>query len=230
MSWGFFLDLDVTLATTAWEQLQSVTAAEVPRNWWALTDELNELLTAGGYDDVTFADTMAAIDHGFTSVTGERDTTRVVLLTILDDANEPQRIAKPVAAFCTAAAAAGASGGVQLVNDGSYARHPGIKIMLQSGFVFREEVADDGTLRDALATRLFAPIAERFAKGSGPVEMPMPRAKAKPTAKARPKAKAKPTTKAKPKPRAKAKKRAAAPKPATRKPKPATKKSAKKRR
>lgn len=220
MSWGFYLDLDVTLPTTAWDHLQTVTAAALSRTWWALPDELNELFTAGGYDDVTFADTLAAIDHGFPSVTGERDTTRVVLVTLLDDASEPQRIAKPVAAFCDAAAKAGASGWVQLVNDGGYPRHPGTKVTLQSGFVFREEVPDDGKLRDALATRLFAPVAERFAKGSGPVE----------TSKPRPKPKRTPTTKAKAKARPKATKATARPKPAKRKAKPATKKSAKKRR
>jgi hypothetical protein len=103
MSWGFFLDLDLTLPTAEWKRLQAITGSALPPRWWGFEEsDLDERF--GG---VSFFDAMA-FKKAFTffhdgkscvkRVEEAKGRTSVRLTAHLDRSGDTQ-VAKPIAAL-----------------------------------------------------------------------------------------------------------------------------------
>lgn len=259
MSWGFFLDLDITLPTSAYEELLSITPATLPAGWWGFTDaDLEHTFTGTEFDEMSFERTFGIFEHGdgcSKIVESAGGSTRVRFCMLLDKAGETQS-AKVYAAFANAAATLGGTGYIQLINDGTYGGEAGVKVTLGGGTVARSAIGEDEHLgmMEEIAARAFGrsldgdehandaheeepdpvsePAAKNAAKPAAKKPAKKPAAKSKPSAKSKPAAKTKPAAKAKPA----AKTKPPAKKPAKKKPakpakkKPAAKKPAKKKR
>lgn len=56
MSWGFFLDLNLTLPTKEWTRLAATRTGEhaIAPTWWGFQEpELGTMFTAADFDDMT---------------------------------------------------------------------------------------------------------------------------------------------------------------------------------
>jgi hypothetical protein len=90
-------------------------------------------------------------------VTEQSGVTSVRLIALLDRSGDTE-VAKPVAALFDAAAKAGGSGHIQLVNDGSYRGDGGVCVTIDQGKLVRSRLADARPLCKALVSAVYGPM------------------------------------------------------------------------
>ncbi len=182
MSWGYYLDLELSLPTAEWTRLQSTKGGVLPAKWWGFKNADLEDLYGGldDYDDVTFKKVFTFWTDGKSaakSVTESKGTTTVKLTVVIDRGGDTQ-VVKPVAAFFDAAAAVG-SGRIRLVNDGSASGENGVEVTIADGVLVRSKVVDR-ELRDTLFARVYPDLAATVDKLTS---RPAKKAAKKPSAK-----------------------------------------------
>lgn len=212
MSWGFFIDLDLTLPTARWRQLATTTAADhaVSPGWFGLKDrELEETYLDSEFDDTKLAEALTFFEgEGSLCEVHEGNGTTILRVCQLVDRGSDTGIVKPIAAIFEGAKDV-ATGHIQLVNDGSYSGEDGAILTALNGTVTRKRLKDCNPIVAKLAAATFGDLDELMATFS-----PNAPTKRKPAAKVAKKSAKKSTAK-----------KSATKKPATKKP---AKKSAKK--
>jgi hypothetical protein len=159
MSWGYFLDLELSVPTAAWKRLQAIEGRALPSGWWGFRGaDLEKRFGAGPtFDNVTFKRALAFFKDGKSCskhVSEANGRTTVRLTTLLDRGGDTQ-VARPIAAAFDAAAKDGGAGHIQLVNDGSAPGEPGVVIAIASGALVRERLVDAADRREALSAAVF---------------------------------------------------------------------------
>ena len=141
MSWGYFLDLNLTLPTDEWTRLAQTKTSDhaVTSAWWGFREaELGDMFSAADFDDMTLGDAVAlfarAESVGNVINTGEETTIR--LAQLIDRGGDPS-IAKPIAALVDASKAS-ARGVLRMINDGTYSGEDGIEIEAKDGDLARK--------------------------------------------------------------------------------------------
>jgi hypothetical protein len=217
MSWGFFLDLNLSLPTVTWKRLAKTVLNElpIPVGWWGFEDKaLEYAFSQPLHDDMCFEEIFAWYEHGkdcLREVKTDGDRTHIRFCTILDKSS--LYLSKPFASLVDAARLESADGTISLVNDGTYAGESGVVVKFANGELERERIEDPWPFVERLGTDIYGDIFTEPARAASAAM----KASAKKSAK-------KPAAK---KPAAK---KPAAKKPALKKPakKPAAKKPAKK--
>jgi len=190
MSWGFFLDLDLSVPTKTWKVLQASTPSDLPAGWWGFNeDELEVRFTGDLFDDINVKKVLSLFTDGESSaksITERAATTRIELCTLLDRGGDTQ-VAKPFAALVEAASKVGGVGHIQLVNDGSYSGEAGVRVTLAKGVLVREPVANQRELREVLLARVYPDLEHELEKYRSPTakQRMAPAAKKQQAAKAR---------------------------------------------
>lgn len=159
MSWGYFLDLELSVPTQAWKQLQAIEGRALPAGWWGFAKaELEERFGAGpAFDAVTFKKVLGWFHDGQSSVKKIEETsgrTSIRLIALLDRGGDTQ-VARPIAAAFDAAAKVGGVGRIQLVNDGSYVGEPGVSVTIAEGTLSRERLSRDRGRADGLRAAIY---------------------------------------------------------------------------
>lgn len=194
MSWGYFVELVVTLPTASLKTLKKKRASEVvlPTGWSGLRDA--GLEAAFGRPPAT-RDTLGralgwlgstpalpAVQREETA--GDRTSLRVLTTlekSILDHAF-------PLVALFYAARDEGGEGVLRLVDDGTAPGEVGVELTLKLGAITARRLEDDGDLAGRLGSELFAPeIGTAIDHGKGATVKTAPRkTRAKPTTSANP--------------------------------------------
>lgn len=166
MSWGYFLDLELTVPTREWKRLLAVEGAALPAGWWGFRADDLEARFGGAsfFDRVTFKKALTFFKEGRSARKSieEADGHTTVRVTTLLDRSGDTLVAKPVAAAFDAAAKVGGSGHVQLVNDGSYSGEAGVSVTIEGGALVRARLADVGALRERLSVTVYPEMAQYF--------------------------------------------------------------------
>lgn len=205
MSWGFFVDLDLTLPTKEWERLKKTRTGDhaVSPGWWGLKErELESMFLRSDLDDLKLGKLLDWFANGSSirQVSEQAGSTHVRLLTLLDRSGDPH-IAKTIAALVEGARASG-KGRVRLINDGTYSGEDGVLVRLEAGEIVRARVADSNPIAEKLGAELFegASVAPAEVTDSAPAKAKAPsKTGAKPPAEpAKPTKATKPTKAAKP--------------------------------
>lgn len=223
MSWGYFLEFELTVSTDDWATLEKVTGAGLSAQWWGFEDaDLEHTFGNAGFENATFKKIWGYWTHGqscMKAVVEAGGKTSVHLVAHLDKGGDTQ-VAGVVAAMFEEAAKLGGTGRIRLVNDGSYSGEDGVEVAIVDGRLVRSKVEGSNEIAEELGMAVYPGMAEEIEQYLSP------QAKAREAATAKRK---KPATKTK-KP---ASKKAAAKKPASKKTpaakKPATKMSATKK-
>jgi hypothetical protein len=229
MSWGYFLDLNLTLPSSDWMRLAQTKTSDhaIDASWWGFREaSLGHMFTAADFDDMTIGDAVALFrrDESICNVSAAGNETTVRLCQLLDKGGDPS-IAKPIAALVEAARST-ARGTLRLINDGTYSGEDGVEITADAGQLSRKAITDCQTYSMKLGAEIFGGLLgddEDFDDFIDAALVETPPKKAAP--KQKPAAK-KPAAK-KPAAKQPAAKKAAAKKPAAKKP-PAKKAAAKK--
>jgi hypothetical protein len=161
MSWGYFADLRLTLATRAWKELLALKPHEVAlvEGWSGLKDR--ELERSFARPISRGAETLASVlklrayrpPAALQAIETKGEQTRVRLLTLLD--KSLLDLAQPLAASLTAAQAVGARGTLTLVNDGTYSGEDGVELVLDEQGITSGLIEDCWPLVDELGDLLF---------------------------------------------------------------------------
>lgn len=157
MSWGYFLDLNLTLPTSEWKRLGKTKTGDhhIAPEWWGLAEAgLAERFTAPDFDRTTLAQAIATFRReeaiGKVEVAGAN--TKIRVCALLDRGGDPG-IAKSIAALVDAAKAK-AKGTLRLVNDGSYAGEDGVEITVARGKLSRKAITDCVEYSQKLGTEI----------------------------------------------------------------------------
>jgi hypothetical protein len=164
MSWGYFLDLNLTIPTAEWERVAQTKTSDhaIGAGWWGFKDKvLGEMFSASEFDDMTIGEVVALFDRvesiGKVDVNG--DTTTIRLCQLLDRGGEPS-IAKSVAALVDASKDS-ANATLRLINDGSYSGEDGVEIVAADGQLSRSHVEGSNELAMKLGSEIYgSDIAE----------------------------------------------------------------------
>jgi hypothetical protein len=158
MSWGYFLDLNLTVPTSEWERVAQTKTSDhaIGAGWWGFKDKvLGEMFSASEFDDMTIGEVIALFNRtesiGKVDVNG--DTTTIRLCQLLDRGGEPS-IAKSVAALVDAAKDS-ASGTLRLVNDGSYSGEDGVEIVASDGRLSRSHIEGSNDIAMKLGSEIY---------------------------------------------------------------------------
>ena len=195
MSWGFFLDLNLTLPTTEWKRIAKTKTRDhgIEARLWGFKDEayLGEMFSRNNFENTKIGDAVKSFDRDDSqgTVDSDGDVTRLRLVQLLDRGGEPD-IAKAIAALVEASKAT-ATGTLRLVNDGSYGGEDGVEIQVARGKLSRKRIKDAQRRSMELGTELFGeqavPDGDMVQQvlalfGVAPAK-PKAKAKAKPTKK-----------------------------------------------
>lgn len=145
MSWGFFLDLDLTLPTSEWARLAPTKTSDhrIAAGWWGFQDpSLGKMFTAADFDDTKLGEAVELFNRAESigTVTEAGGETTLRLCQLLDRGGDPS-IAKCIAALVDASKAS-ARGRLRLVNDGTYSGEGGVEIIVADGRLARASVED----------------------------------------------------------------------------------------
>lgn len=172
MSWGYFLDLDLTLPTADWTRIAATRSGDhaIPAEWWGFEDRaLADMFGGSDFDDMTIGKAVAlfARPESIGRVEANGDETTLRLCQLLDRGGDPS-LAKPIAALVEAAKST-ARGALRLVNDGSYSGEGGIVVRVEGGTLARERLDDDiWPIVEQLGAEIFgAEIFEDGGDGDG---------------------------------------------------------------
>ena len=145
MSWGYFLDLHLTLPTADWTRIAETRVGDHPlaASWWGFEEAaLGEMFTGADFDDMTIGDAVALFARvesiGTVNVMGSE--TELRLCQLVDRGGDPS-IAKPIAVLVDAAQST-AQGTLRMVNDGSYSGEGGVEITASGGALSRKAIED----------------------------------------------------------------------------------------
>jgi hypothetical protein len=142
MSWGYLLDVRLSLPDDAWARLAGARAGDHPTSpgWWGFREaDLAHRFTVNfdggrGFDDWTFERVIRSFSRpeSIGSISSDGGITSVRVASLLDRSGETY-IARSFAALFEAARAAGGSGSVSLINDGTYSGEDGVTVTLAKG-------------------------------------------------------------------------------------------------
>ena len=158
MSWGYFLDLNLTVPTSDWERVAQTKTSDhaIGAGWWGFKDKvLGEMFSASEFDDMTIGEAIALFDRtdSIGKVNVEGETTTIRLCQLLDRGGEPS-IAKSVAALVDAAKDS-ANGTLRLINDGSYSGEDGVEIVAADGKLSRSFVEGSNDIAMKLGSEIY---------------------------------------------------------------------------
>jgi hypothetical protein len=158
MSWGYFLDLNLTIPTPEWERVAQTKTSDhaIAASWWGFQDKvLGEMFSAPEFDDMTIGEAVALFDRtdSIGKVAVEGDKTTIRLCQLLDRGGEPS-IAKSVAALVDATKGS-ATGTLRLVNDGSYSGEDGVEINATYGALSRTHITGSNELAMKLGSEIY---------------------------------------------------------------------------
>lgn len=158
MSWGFFLDLDLTLPTSEWTRLAQMKTGDhrIEATWWGFADkQLGRMFTTADFDETTIGDAVAMFKapESIGTVTTAGDETTLRLCQLLDRGGDPS-IAKCIAALVEASKAK-ARGTLRLINDGTYSGEDGVAIVVSNGRLVRSLLEDSFPMVEQLGAELY---------------------------------------------------------------------------
>ncbi len=161
MSWGYFLDVDLTLPTTEWNRLKGESPASVPMpaGWWGFEDQgLEGYFHSAEGDSIEIGKALALFPEGESVRTVEPSgaNTKVRVIALLDRGGDTC-VAKPFAALLEGAKAT-ATGYVALINDGSYSGEAGVRISAGGGALTRERIEDHWPIVEALGAQIYGDL------------------------------------------------------------------------
>ncbi|MBL8716042.1 MAG: hypothetical protein JNL79_08600 [Myxococcales bacterium] len=158
MSWGYFLELDLTLPTEAWARIQKSTADTWPAEpgFFGLKEKgLEDMFLGKLFAGWTIGKAFALVGRrNITKAVTEGDVTRLRVVTLLDKSGDTE-IARPFASLFLAAQAHGGEGRLTLVNDGTYSGEEGVVLTLAKGKVKTERVKNCWDYVERLGAELF---------------------------------------------------------------------------
>ncbi|MBS2017457.1 MAG: hypothetical protein JST00_31530 [Deltaproteobacteria bacterium] len=195
MSWGYFLDLELTVPTKTWSTLGKTTGASLPAGWWGFQEAaLERYFGSQGFESVTAQKALGFFKNGKSCVKSIDDVggEMVVRLVAHLDRGGDTQVAGPIAAMFDAAAKAGGTGRIRLVNDGTYSGEDGVEVAIVDGKLARSAVEGSNDLVEELGAALYPDLAEIVERYGSP--QPSPHLATPPKREAKP-AKTKPAAK-----------------------------------
>ena len=159
MSWGYFLDLNLTIPTSEWERVAQTKTSDhdIGAGWWGFKDKvLGEMFSASEFDDMTIGEVVALFDRteSIGKVDVDGDTTTIRLCQLLDRGGEPS-IAKLVAALVDASKDS-ANATLRLINDGSYSGEDGVEIVAADGKLARSHITGSMEIAMKLGSEIYS--------------------------------------------------------------------------
>jgi hypothetical protein len=158
MSWGYFLDLNLTIPTSEWERVAQTKTSDhaIGAGWWGFKDKvLGEMFSASEFDEMTIGEVIGLFNRvesiGKVDINGDMTTIR--LCQLLDRGGEPS-IAKSVAALVDAAKES-ATATLRLVNDGSYSGEDGVEIVAADGQLSRSLIEGSNDIAMRLGSEIY---------------------------------------------------------------------------
>jgi hypothetical protein len=187
MSWGYFLELNLTLPTVDWDTLQRITSAELSPQWWGFEEAgLEHTFGNAGFENAMFHKVFKFWTHGQScvkEVVEDGDLTSVHLILHLDKSGDTQ-VAGTLAAMVEAAAKVGGTGRIRLVNDGSYSGEDGVEVAIDDGRLVRSKIDGSNEIADELGAAVYPEMAEEIERYLSPeAKAPSTKAKKQPVAK-----------------------------------------------
>jgi hypothetical protein len=145
MSWGYFLDLNLTVPTSEWKRLAQTNTGDhgVDASWWGFNDEgLGQMFTGDDFDSMSIGEVVELFnrDESIGRVETDGDTTTIRLAQLIDKSSDTS-IAKVAAALVDAAKDT-AAGTLRMINDGSYSGEDGVEIIAADGELSRKRLTD----------------------------------------------------------------------------------------
>lgn len=188
MSWGYFVELDVSLPTSALAGVRKKKPSDIAlaRGWSGLRDEgLEAAFGRRLTTNDTFAKTLRWFDGGRPALpsvqreeaAGER--TRLRVLTLLDKSLLDH--AFPLVALLHEVRDAGGDGTLRLVNDGTSGGETGVELTITGREIVSRRLDDDWELAGRLGGELFAG-PEPVAPSTPPSKKPRAKREAAPDA------------------------------------------------
>lgn len=167
MSWGFLVDLDITVPTQAWKVLKAERPRDVSlaRGWSGLVEtSLEEAFGRPYTGDDTFAKVLKWKWGPESIVLHEPvgDRTRIRVCVVLEKSQLDH--AFPLAALLEAARTVGGAGSLRFVNDGTSGAEDGSQLTLADGTIEATPLEAYEDHLDALTGELFKREATRSAK------------------------------------------------------------------
>ncbi len=188
MSWGYFLDLELTLPTADWDALQRTTAADLPKQWWGFAEaDLEDTFGNAGFESAMFHKVFGFWTHGEScvkTVVEADNQTSVHLISHLDKGGDTQ-VAGTLAAMFEAASKVGGTGRIRLVNDGSYSGEDGVEVTIVDGRLVRSRIEGSNEIAEELGLAVYPEFANELELARAPDTKPTTRKSAtrKPAAK-----------------------------------------------
>ncbi len=173
MSWGYFGDLRLTLATSEWARINQTKPIDIPlkAGWSGLAERnLEEAFGNAFSPQDSFAKILAGAGYHAREVVhtvatkGKATTIRICLMlekSILE-------MAYPLATLFLAAQSAGGTGTLRFVNDGSASGEDGVILTLANGKITKKKIDDCWPLAEELGHELYnIGTASKGGKGKG---------------------------------------------------------------
>lgn len=160
MSWGFILDLKLSLADGDWEHIQALRPDDdaLPAGWSGLKESELEAAfvrpVVAAELQPTFATAVAGYraPHALATVESRRGVTRIRVGLFLDRGELGW--ARSAIALFFAAKEHAKSGSLRLVNDGTYAGEAGVELKLSRGAVSTKRLRDSVPVAEKLAAEI----------------------------------------------------------------------------
>ena len=178
MSWGYFLDLELTLPTADWDALQRTTAADLPKQWWGFAEaDLEDTFGNAGFESAMFHKVFGFWTHGEScvkTVVEADNQTSVHLISHLDKGGDTQ-VAGTLAAMFEAASKVGGTGRIRLVNDGSYSGEDGVEVTIVDGRLVRSRIEGSNEIAEELGLAVYPEFANELELARAPDTKPTTR-------------------------------------------------------
>jgi hypothetical protein len=155
MSWGFFADLRVSIPTDEWAKIRARALKDValPTGFLGLADaELESSFLRPHEGSETIGDALEPKPSSIHEIAESKGTTKVRICLLLDKSQLES--ARPLAAVLEAARAAGGTGSLRLVNDGTYSGEAGVELSLKKGKLSKKRLDDGEEIVESLAAEL----------------------------------------------------------------------------
>ena len=172
MSWGYFIDLNITLSSAAWKKIsaQKLGAAKLPKGWSGLDDASLEGALGRPFSE---SDSIIKVlkgkaFHGKETVhrvEDKRDATSVRICLLLDKST--LELAYPLARLFQAARQVdGAKGSLRIINDGSAPGENGVVLSLAKKKVEAAPIEDCFAVAEQLTAELYGDLVSAPLKQS----------------------------------------------------------------
>jgi hypothetical protein len=177
MSWGYFVDLKLTLKTTAWKKLRDAKPGDtaLEPGWSGLEEpSLEKAFGRPWSEDESFVKILKGrAYHGEDTVLhiDEREGMTAVRICLMLDKSTLEQ-AYPLAALLYAARDAG-SGSLRIVNDGTAAGEEGVEITLAKKKITKTAIEDSFVIAEELMAELYGDLVSNRLKSKSSRRVPI---------------------------------------------------------